>query len=77
MASAISRVWTPSSSSSATACSRLPAGPSRTPSERAAGGPLYVGSTSATDLSGVVVPLTLKVVDPREISSFKTSLNQL
>ena len=44
--------------------------------ERPAGGTLYVGSASANDLSGVSVPLTLKVVHPTAISSFKTTLNQ-
>jgi hypothetical protein len=40
------------------------------------GGPLYVGSFSEPDLPAVVVPLTLKVVHPTVISSFKTTLNQ-
>jgi hypothetical protein len=44
--------------------------------ERAAGGTLYVGSASANDLSAVSSPLTLKVVHPTVISSFKTTLNQ-
>ena len=44
--------------------------------KRATGGQLFVGSTSATDLSAVVVPLTLKVVHPTTISGFKTTLNQ-
>ena len=44
--------------------------------KQATGGPLYVGSTGATDLSAVVVPLTLKVVHQTGISSFKVSLSQ-
>ena len=44
--------------------------------ERAAGGTLYVGSANANDVSAVAVPLTLKVVHPTTISSFKTTLNQ-
>jgi hypothetical protein len=44
--------------------------------ERAAGGTLYVGSAGANDLTAVSVPLTLKVVHPTTISSFKTTLNQ-
>jgi hypothetical protein len=44
--------------------------------ERAVGGTLYVGSASANDLTAVTVPLTLKVVHPTTISSFKTTLNQ-
>jgi hypothetical protein len=44
--------------------------------QQSAGGTLYVGSASATDLSGVVEPLTLNVVHPTEITSFATSLNQ-
>jgi hypothetical protein len=42
---------------------------------RAAGGTLYVGSTNTAD-STVSVPLTMKVVHPTTISSFKTTLNQ-
>jgi hypothetical protein len=44
--------------------------------ERAAGGTLYVGSADANDLTSVSEPLTLKVVHPTTISSFKTTLNQ-
>ena len=44
--------------------------------ERAAGGTLYVGSANANDLTSVSLPLTLKVVHPTTISSFKTTLNQ-
>jgi hypothetical protein len=44
--------------------------------ERAAGGTLYVGSANANDVSAVAMPLTLKVVHPTTISSFKTTLNQ-
>lgn len=43
---------------------------------RASGGTLYVGSISATDLSAVVVPLTLRVVHPTGISNVKVSLSQ-
>lgn len=44
--------------------------------ERAVGGTLYVGSTSTAGPSAAAVPLTLKVVHPTAISSFKTTLNQ-
>ena len=44
--------------------------------ERAAGGTLYVGSAGAVGLAAVSVPLTLTVVHPTAISSFKTTLNQ-
>jgi hypothetical protein len=44
--------------------------------ERAAGGTLYAGSAAAKGLAGTVVPLTLKVVHPTQIASFKVSLNQ-
>ena len=44
--------------------------------ERAAGGPLYVGSPSTADRAAVVVPLALTVVHPTVISSFKASLSQ-
>ena len=37
---------------------------------------LYVGSTDQTDLSATAVPLTLNVVNPTVISSFKVSLSQ-
>jgi hypothetical protein len=45
--------------------------------DRATGGSLYVGSFSEPDLPAAVVPLTLKVVHPTVISSFKTTLNQI
>lgn len=44
--------------------------------ERAAGGPLYVGSPSTADRAAVVEPLALTVVHPTVISSFKASLSQ-
>ncbi|HEY6791909.1 MAG TPA: hypothetical protein VI365_31795 [Trebonia sp.] len=45
--------------------------------EQATGRTLYVGSTSAPGLSAAVaVPLTLKVVHPTDITSFKVSLSQ-
>jgi hypothetical protein len=44
--------------------------------ERAVGGTLYAGSAGAKGLAGTVVPLTLKVVHPTQISSFKVSLSQ-
>jgi hypothetical protein len=44
--------------------------------ERAAGGTLYAGSAGVKGLAATVVPLTLKVVHPTQISSFKVSLSQ-
>jgi hypothetical protein len=73
-------VWVSTSTSSARALAKgttaANGGFSVTLPERAAGGTLYVGSDSATDLAAAVVPLTLKVVHPTQISSFKVSLSQ-
>jgi hypothetical protein len=74
------RVWVNTTQSSAgalaTGTTTASGGFSITLPERAAGGTLYVGSASATDLAARVVPLTLKVVHPTAISSFKASLSQ-
>jgi hypothetical protein len=74
------RVWVSTSTSSAgalaTGTTAANGGFRITLPERAAGGTLYVGSDSATDLAAAVVPLTLKVVHPTLVSSFKVSLSQ-
>ena len=60
----------------ATAATTASGGFSMTLPEQAAGGTLSVGSANANGLAATVVPLTLKVVHPTQISSFKVSLSQ-
>lgn len=75
------KVWLNTTASAtgalATATTTATGGFTITLPQRPAGGTLYVGSASGTDLSAsAVVPLALKVAHPTVISSFKTSLNQ-
>ena len=74
------KVWVNTSNSStgalATATTASTGSFSITLPQRTAGGTLYVGSASGTDLASVSAPLTLKVAHPTVISSFKPTLNQ-